>query len=153
MWTLQFFIWDNYVLCAYSHLETEQNYFIGRFRLVYIVHGWLLAMSLSVPIRHKHEIVDVFLNWKMIETQIGRKIKQLRTDNAASTNRTLTKLCQNEGIIRYFTVWEIPQQNGVVERMNRTLLETCDVRCIMLGWATNFGLRLLSYMSHLTKCC
>ncbi|KAH0633493.1 hypothetical protein KY284_036279 [Solanum tuberosum] len=51
----------------------------------------------------KDEVLGIFLKWKaMIETQTGRKIK-------------------------YFTVINTPQQNGVAERMNRTLLE--KVRC------------------------
>ena len=33
------------------------------------------------------------------------------------------KICADEGILRHFSVRNTPQQNGVVERMNRTLLE------------------------------
>ena len=37
--------------------------------------------------------------------------------------------CKKEGISRHFTVRDTPQQNGVAERMNRTLLE--KVRCML----------------------
>ncbi|CAL2262889.1 unnamed protein product [Prunus armeniaca] len=38
-------------------------------------------------------------------------------------------VCQDEGIVRHFTVRETPQQNGVAERMNRNLLK--KVRCML----------------------
>jgi len=33
------------------------------------------------------------------------------------------KLCRDEDIDRHFTVREAPQQNGIAERMNKTLLD------------------------------
>ena len=41
---------------------------------------------------------------------------------------------KNEGIVRYRIVRHTPQQNGVAERMNRTILE--KARCML----TNVGL-------------
>ncbi|GJU65558.1 retrovirus-related pol polyprotein from transposon TNT 1-94 [Tanacetum coccineum] len=38
-------------------------------------------------------------------------------------NDLFTKFCEDEGIVRHFTVKHTPQQNGVAERMNRTLQE------------------------------
>ncbi|KAJ8899013.1 hypothetical protein K2173_008836 [Erythroxylum novogranatense] len=61
---------------------------------------------------------------KMIEMQTGRKIKTLRSDNSGEyKSDPFLEVCQDEGIVRHFTVRETPQQNGVAERMNRTLLE------------------------------
>ncbi|KAG8485551.1 hypothetical protein CXB51_018907 [Gossypium anomalum] len=37
------------------------------------------------------------------------------------------RLCKSEGIVRHLTVRHTPQQNGVAERMNRTIME--KVRC------------------------
>ena len=60
----------------------------------------------------------------MVETQTGRKVKRLHTDNGGEfKNNPFLKVCEEEGIVRYFTVRYTPQQNGVAERMNRTLLE------------------------------
>ena len=39
------------------------------------------------------------------------------------------KFCKDEGIARYRTVNHTPQQNGVAERMNMTLLERA--RCLL----------------------
>ncbi|CAL9009245.1 unnamed protein product, partial [Prunus brigantina] len=76
-------------------------------------------------IKRKDEVLKIFLKWKkMIERQSGRKIKTLRSDNGGEyKSDPFFKVCQDEGIVRHFTVRETPQQNGVAERMNRTLLE------------------------------
>ncbi|KAK0580490.1 hypothetical protein LWI29_002570 [Acer saccharum] len=70
---------------------------------------WVYTMN------HKDEFLDIFLQWKkMIETQIGRKIKRLISDNGGEyKSDPFMKYCQNEGIIRHFTVPGTPQQNGV----------------------------------------
>ncbi|XP_070039396.1 uncharacterized protein [Nicotiana tomentosiformis] len=73
----------------------------------------------------KDEVLRIFLKWKaMIEIQIGRKIKCLRTDNGGEYKNDLYhKICEDDGILRHFTVRNTPQQNGVAERINRALLE------------------------------
>ncbi|KAI5313660.1 hypothetical protein L3X38_042836 [Prunus dulcis] len=74
---------------------------------------------------HKDEVLNIFLNWKkMVGTQTGKKIKTLRSDNGGEyTSDPFFKLCRDEGIVRHFTVRGTPQQNGVVKRLNITLLE------------------------------
>ena len=61
------------------------------------------------------------------------------------------QVCQNEGIKRHFTVRHTPQQNGVAERMNRTLLE--NVRCMLsnAGLDKKFWAEAVSYASHLVN--
>jgi len=85
---------------------------------------WVYSM------KHKDEVLGVFLTWKkMIETQTGRKIKRLRSNNGGEyTSDPFLKICQDDGIIRHFTVSGTSQQNGLAERMNSTILE--KVRCM-----------------------
>ena len=73
----------------------------------------------------KDEVFETFLVWKkMVENQTGRKIKVLRSDNGTEyRNDQFSYFCKKEGISLHFTVRDTPQQNGVAERMNRTLLE------------------------------
>ncbi|XP_069152971.1 uncharacterized mitochondrial protein AtMg00300-like [Solanum lycopersicum] len=54
----------------------------------------------------KDEVLGIFLKWKaMIETQSGRKIKCLRTDNGGKyKNDLFQKICEENGIVRHFTV-------------------------------------------------
>ena len=101
--------------------------------------------------RYKDEVLDVFLKWKkLIETQIGYKIKWLKSDNGGEYKSNLfLKVCQDEGIAHQFIVKGTPQQNGVVERMNRTFLE--KVRC-MLSQAKlgrEFWAEAITYASHI----
>ena len=52
------------------------------------------------------------------------KIKCLRSDNGGEfVSKEFNKYCDYNGIKRHFYVTETPQQNGVVERKNRIVME------------------------------
>ena len=74
-----------------------------------------------------------FKLWKAeIENQTGRKIKCLRSDNGIEyTDSKFTELCEHHGIKRHFTIRKTPQQNGVAERMNRTIAKRAQ--CLRLN--------------------
>ncbi|KAE8686610.1 Detected protein of unknown function [Hibiscus syriacus] len=101
----------------------------------------------------KDEVLGFFLKWKnMVGTQTGRKIKRLRTDNDGEyKNDQFLKVCEEEGIVRHFTVRSTPQQNGVAERMNRTLME--KVRCMLSNarLGKEFWPEALVYACHLVN--
>jgi len=104
-------------------------------------------------IKHKDEVLDIFLKWKkMVETQIGRRVKTLRSDNGGEyTTDPFFEVCQDEGINRHFTVRKTPQQNGVAERVNRILVE--KVRCMLShsGLSKVLWGEALSYARHIVK--
>ncbi|KAE8706560.1 hypothetical protein F3Y22_tig00110392pilonHSYRG00195 [Hibiscus syriacus] len=77
------------------------------------------------PIKKKSDVFSTFKNFKArVELDSGNKIKCFRTDNGGEyTSEDFDDFCKKEGIKRQFTVMNTPQQNGVAERMNRTLLE------------------------------
>jgi transposase InsO family protein len=59
-----------------------------------------------------------------VENQTEKKIKVLRMDNGGELCRNEFKeLCKKCGIERKKTTPYTPQQNGVAERMNKTLME------------------------------
>ncbi|KAG8479441.1 hypothetical protein CXB51_029725 [Gossypium anomalum] len=103
--------------------------------------------------RTKYEVLEFFLKWKtMIENQTGKKIKWLRTDNGGEyKNDPFFDVCQEHGIVRHFTIRDTPQQNGVAERMNRTLLE--KVRCMLsnAGLGKQFWAEAVTYAGHLVN--
>jgi transposase InsO family protein len=71
---------------------------------------------------------DVFIVFKqfraLVEKRTSRSIKCLRTDNGGEiTSMEFENYCKEFGIDRHKTTSYTPQQNGVVERMNKTLLE------------------------------
>ncbi|GJU97945.1 ribonuclease H-like domain-containing protein [Tanacetum coccineum] len=59
-----------------------------------------------------------------IEKLIDLKVKVIRCDNRTEfKNRVMNQFCEIKGIKREFSVARTPQQNGVAERKNRTLIE------------------------------
>nr|GEW33900.1 zinc finger, CCHC-type [Tanacetum cinerariifolium] len=57
--------------------------------------------------------------------EIRMKLRMLRTDRGGEfTSNEFTKYCKENGIARQLTASYSPQQNGVVERRNRTVLST-----------------------------
>jgi transposase InsO family protein len=57
------------------------------------------------------------------EAECGRKLRVLRTDNGGEFTATeFTSYCVNEGVQRHYSATYIPQQNGVVERRNQTVV-------------------------------
>ena len=60
----------------------------------------------------------------MFETETGLKVKCLRSDNEGEyIDGGFSEYCAAQEIMMEKTIPEIPQQNGVAERMNRTLNE------------------------------
>ncbi|GJY79848.1 putative ribonuclease H-like domain-containing protein [Tanacetum coccineum] len=72
----------------------------------------------------KDEIVGVLVIYTKIENQLNHKVKLIRCDNGTEfKNREMNEFCGLKGIKREFSVARTPQQNGVAERKNRTLIE------------------------------
>jgi transposase InsO family protein len=60
----------------------------------------------------------------LVENLTGRKIKVLRLDNGGEyTSKDFNNFCIEAVIKREFRVPYNPQQNGVAERKNRTIIE------------------------------
>ncbi|KAI3759043.1 hypothetical protein L6452_06616 [Arctium lappa] len=65
-----------------------------------------------------------------IENQTNQKVKVIRSDNGTEfKNLDLNTFCEEKGIERQYSAPRTPQQNGVAERRNRTLIE--DVRSLL----------------------
>ena len=74
------------------------------------------------------KILWKFTAW--VENQSGCKIKVIRSDNGTEyTSKKFNKFCQDTSIEQQLTAPYSPQQNGVVERKNRTLMEM--TRCLL----------------------
>ncbi|GJU26079.1 putative ribonuclease H-like domain-containing protein [Tanacetum coccineum] len=59
-----------------------------------------------------------------IENQLNHKVKVIRSDNGTEfKNMEMNEFCGLKGIKREFSVARTPQQNGVAERKNKTLIE------------------------------
>jgi transposase InsO family protein len=74
---------------------------------------WIVVLS------SKGEATDIIRRAQTAaETKCGRKLRVLRIDNAAE----FTSYSVNEGVHRHYSAPYNPQQNGVVERRNQTIV-------------------------------
>jgi transposase InsO family protein len=76
-------------------------------------------------IRQKSDVFDTFKKWKaLVENETGKMLKCLRSDNGGEyCSKEFDDYCSYHGICREKTVLGTPQENGVSERMNRTIME------------------------------
>ncbi|CAL2239153.1 unnamed protein product [Prunus armeniaca] len=74
---------------------------------------------------YKFDALNYFRKFKsMVDLQSGFRVKCLRSDRGGEfTSCEFNKLCEDEGIQRQLSMAYTPQQNGVVERKNRIVVE------------------------------
>jgi len=84
----------------------------SRYGYVYLLH-------------HKSETFDKFREFRAeVEKQLGKPIKALRSDRGGEyLSDEFTGYLLENGILSHLTAPGTPQQNGVAERRNRTLLD------------------------------
>ena len=75
-------------------------------------------------LKAKSEIFQRFWEFKtLVENQTERKICVLRTDNDGEyTSNEFMEYCSAKGIKKEHTMPHTPQQNGVAERKNMTMV-------------------------------
>ena len=77
---------------------------------------------------------------KLIELDSKVPVRAIRSDNGTEfKNQLLNDFCSDKGINRQYSTPRTPQQNGVVERKNRTLIEAArtmlsELRLPMYFW-------------------
>lgn len=76
-------------------------------------------------IKTKDEVFQKFKEFEAYTTaHFSTRISKLRTDNGGEYfGREFTSFCREKGILMVPTAPYTPQQNGVSDRMNRTLME------------------------------
>lgn len=82
-------------------------------------------------LKTKDQALESFKKLKLrAEVESGRKLKALRTDRGGEfVSNLFSVFCSEGGIKHYTTTPYSPQQNGVVERRNHTVIEMA--RCIV----------------------
>ena len=107
------------------------------------------------PLKHKDEVFDRFLKWKaLVEKSSGRKLKVLRTDNGGEyTSTKFEEYLKAEGVSHERTVPKTPEQNGVAERQNRTLVETTRSMLLDSKLPHKFWAEALSTAAYLRNRC
>ena len=76
-------------------------------------------------LRNKSDVFKQFTEWMAMAEQLtGKRLKVLRSDNGGEyTSSEFEKYLKQNGVIHQLTVPKCPEQNGIAERLNRTLVE------------------------------
>jgi len=70
------------------------------------------------------ELLEHFKEFrKLINNELDTKVKRLRTDNDSEYKKYVDKFLKQKGIKHELTAPYHPDQNGVAERTNRTIME------------------------------
>lgn len=82
-------------------------------------------------LKAKSEVAETFEKFKkQVENECGRSIHIVRSDNGTEyTSASFRSICEESGVQHQFSVPYSPQQNGVSERKNRSIMEMA--RCMM----------------------
>jgi transposase InsO family protein len=91
-------------------------------------------------IRQKSDVFDTFKKWKaLVENETGKNLKCLRSDNGGEyCSKEFDDYYSYHGIRREKTVPRTPQENGVSERMNRTIMERARSMRLHAGFPLQF---------------
>lgn len=81
--------------------------------------------TVTYRMQSKSEVLECFKLYKaMVTAKFERKISRIRCDNGGEyRNELFERFCRKKGIQMECTVPYTPEQNGISERMNRTLVE------------------------------
>ncbi|KAJ0890287.1 putative RNA-directed DNA polymerase [Helianthus annuus] len=84
---------------------------------------------------NKTEVFDNLCSfYELMLTQFEKKIKVIRSDNGTEfVNNQMNLFCKNKGILHQTSCSYTPQQNGVVERKHRHLLNTARALLFQSG--------------------
>jgi hypothetical protein len=105
----------------------------------------------------KSEAMEKFKEFKIkVEKQTGLKIKRIRSDNGGEfIGKEFTSFLKSEGISHELTNVYSPEQNGIAERLNRTLGD--KVRCMLANsglpeifWAE--AVRTANFVRNVSSC-
>ena len=98
---------------------------LSRKKYVYVIVDDFSRYTWTLFLQYKEEAFENFEMFaKLVENEKGVKIKTIRSDNGGEfVNSKFVELCVNNGYRHEFSTPRTPQQNGVVERKNRTLQE------------------------------
>ena len=112
---LQLDVWGPYKHCTYNGCNSFLTIVDDFTRSTWV---FLLKSRTNIV-----NIIDQFL--KFLNTHFHLKVEFIRTDNALElTEGPIKKLYLNLGILHQTSCSNTPQQNGVVERKHKHLLET-----------------------------
>ncbi|GJZ38991.1 putative ribonuclease H-like domain-containing protein [Tanacetum coccineum] len=101
--------------CLIAKATSDESKFVAQ----EVRFSWVFFLA------SKDETSGILQNFiRQIENQLNHRVKIIRSDNGTEfKNRDMLEFCGNKGIKQEYSNARTPQQNGVAERKNRTLIE------------------------------
>lgn len=82
------------------------------------------GIVVAFPIRNKSEIVQKIQEVIALAASNGHKVRRLRSDNAKEfISEAMKNICRQNNVVHEHSTPYCPEQNGRVERQNRTIVE------------------------------
>ncbi|GKC78828.1 retrovirus-related pol polyprotein from transposon TNT 1-94, partial [Tanacetum coccineum] len=107
-------------------------------------------------LRSKDETPEFVINFlKQIQVGLNKTVRYIRTDNGTEfVNQVMSEYYEGVGVFHQKSVPRTPQQNGIVERRNRTLVEAARTMMIfskapMFLWAEAVATACYSQSDHI----
>lgn len=128
---------------------------IGGSRYFLLLVDDFSRMSFVYFLKAKSDAFEYFKEFKsMVENKHDKKIKVFRSDQGGEfCNNDFKIFLKNEGIIHQKTNAYTPQQNGLAERLNRTLVE--KARCLLFdaGLSKKFWAEAINTSNFIRNRC
>lgn len=109
----------------------------------------------KVFLRNKSDVYNAFREIKaLVENQTGKKIKQLQSDNEREYLSTeFEDFLAKAGIRRRLSIAYNPEQNGIAERKNQTLLKMTRCLLIRSDLPSSFWAEAVSTANYIRNRC
>lgn len=120
------------------------------------IYFFLLTDDYSRPswvnfLQRKSDTLEKFKLFKLfVERQLSLPLKSLRTDRGGEfTAKEFKSFCELTRIRQQFTAPRFPQQNGIAERKNRTVIEMARTMLKEMSMPTQFWAEAVSTAIHI----
>ena len=127
----------------------------GNKRYVCVIGDEYSRFTWTLFLGSKDETFEKFLAFiKKTEKRVGHSLVSLRSDHGAEfENSSFIDYCNEHGVNHNFSAPRTPQQNGVVERKNRTLEDMTRTMLISSGLPRNFWAEALNTSCYIINRC
>ncbi|KAA0035400.1 gag-pol polyprotein [Cucumis melo var. makuwa] len=129
-------------------MQTES---LGEKKYVLVVVDYYSRFTWVWFLKGKSDTVKLCISLCLnLQREKRQKIIRIRSDHGKEfDNEDLNNFCQSEGIHHEFATPTTPQQNGVVERKNRTLQEMARVMIHAKSLPLNFWTEAVNTVCHI----
>lgn len=116
--------------------------------MIFARYSWLFPMHYKSEVKYK---VSAFKAY--VQNQFGTSIQTVRSDNGGEfINHFLLHLFISTGVVHQTTYPHTLEQNGLVERKHRHLIETAITLLLHASLPITFWLEALTTVVYLANC-